>query len=124
MYSDLQSISPEQYMKQITKRLTDLHAVSVSKQIHYSSIQKSSCVLSKHFESTHSLNGISWWVGFLGYVILRDVTAILDTFFDKFWQVSTFLDYSMDVFYGTKGLKSIVFNKNINLEEHTQIINK
>jgi len=28
MYSDLQSISPEQYMKQITKRLTDLHAVS------------------------------------------------------------------------------------------------
>ena len=30
MYSDLQSISPEQYMKQITKRLTELHAVSVS----------------------------------------------------------------------------------------------
>ena len=29
MYSDLQSISPEQYMKQITKRLTELHAVSV-----------------------------------------------------------------------------------------------
>ncbi|XP_040564694.1 electrogenic aspartate/glutamate antiporter Aralar, mitochondrial isoform X2 [Lepeophtheirus salmonis] len=28
MYSDLQSISPEQYMKQITKRLTELHAVS------------------------------------------------------------------------------------------------
>ena len=30
MYSDLQTISPEQYMKQITKRLTELHAVSVS----------------------------------------------------------------------------------------------
>jgi hypothetical protein len=30
MYSDLQSIAPEQYMKQITKRITDLHAVSVS----------------------------------------------------------------------------------------------
>merc|ERR1719369_1971634 len=28
MYSDLQTISPEQYMKQITKRLTELHAVS------------------------------------------------------------------------------------------------
>merc|ERR1712141_29096 len=28
MYSDLQTIAPEQYMKQITKRLTDLHAVS------------------------------------------------------------------------------------------------
>eukprot|EP00096_Caligus_rogercresseyi_P003661 TRINITY_DN1703_c0_g1_i5.p1 TRINITY_DN1703_c0_g1~~TRINITY_DN1703_c0_g1_i5.p1 ORF type:complete len:690 (-),score=192.03 TRINITY_DN1703_c0_g1_i5:909-2978(-) len=28
MYSDLQSIAPEQYMKQITKRLTELHAVS------------------------------------------------------------------------------------------------
>ena len=40
MYSDLQSISPEQYMKQITKRLTDLHAVSVSKHINYSSLQK------------------------------------------------------------------------------------
>ena len=32
MFSDLQSISPEQYMKQITKRLTELHAVSVSNQ--------------------------------------------------------------------------------------------
>jgi hypothetical protein len=30
MYSDLQSIAPEQYMKQITKRLTELKAVSVS----------------------------------------------------------------------------------------------
>ena len=30
MYSDLQTISPEQYMKQITKRLTEIHAVSVS----------------------------------------------------------------------------------------------
>ena len=30
MYSDLQTIAPEQYMKTITKRLTDLHAVSVS----------------------------------------------------------------------------------------------
>lgn len=30
MYSDLQTISPEQYMKQITARLTDIHAVSVS----------------------------------------------------------------------------------------------
>ena len=30
MYSDLQTISPEQYMKQITRRLTELHAVSVS----------------------------------------------------------------------------------------------
>lgn len=29
MYSDLQSIAPEQYMKQITKRLTELKAVSV-----------------------------------------------------------------------------------------------
>ncbi len=29
MYSDLQSIAPEQYMKQITKRITELHAVSV-----------------------------------------------------------------------------------------------
>ncbi len=29
MYSDLQSISPEQYMKTITKRLTELHAVAV-----------------------------------------------------------------------------------------------
>merc|ERR1712018_898787 len=28
MYSDLQTIAPEQYMKTITKRLTDLHAVS------------------------------------------------------------------------------------------------
>ncbi|XP_059091848.1 calcium-binding mitochondrial carrier protein Aralar1-like isoform X1 [Tigriopus californicus] len=28
MYSDLQTISPEQYMKQITARLTDIHAVS------------------------------------------------------------------------------------------------
>jgi len=28
MYSDLQTISPEQYMKQITKRITELHAVS------------------------------------------------------------------------------------------------
>ena len=28
MYSDLQSIAPEQYMKQITKRITELHAVS------------------------------------------------------------------------------------------------
>ena len=34
MYSDLQTISPEQYMKQITKRLTELHAVSVSLCIH------------------------------------------------------------------------------------------
>ena len=32
MYSDLQTIAPEQYMKTITKRLTDLHAVSVSKR--------------------------------------------------------------------------------------------
>ena len=30
MYSDLQSIAPEQYMKQITKRITDIQAVSVS----------------------------------------------------------------------------------------------
>ena len=30
MYSDLQTIAPEQYMKQITKRITELHAVSVS----------------------------------------------------------------------------------------------
>ena len=29
MYSDLQTIAPEQYMKQITKRITELHAVSV-----------------------------------------------------------------------------------------------
>jgi len=28
MYSDLQTIAPEQYMKQITKRITELHAVS------------------------------------------------------------------------------------------------
>ena len=35
MYSDLQTISPEQYMKTITKRLTDLHAVSVSEQNNY-----------------------------------------------------------------------------------------
>jgi solute carrier family 25 aspartate/glutamate transporter 12/13 len=28
MYSDLQTIAPEQYMKQITKRLTEIHAVS------------------------------------------------------------------------------------------------
>merc|ERR1712038_1981769 len=28
IYTDLQTISPEQYMKQITKRLTELHAVS------------------------------------------------------------------------------------------------
>ena len=33
MYSDLQTIAPEQYMKTITKRLTDLHAVSVSFKI-------------------------------------------------------------------------------------------
>ena len=30
VYTDLQSIAPEQYMKQITKRLTELKAVSVS----------------------------------------------------------------------------------------------
>ena len=33
MYSDLQTIAPEQYMKTITKRLADLHAVSVSFKI-------------------------------------------------------------------------------------------
>ena len=51
MYSDLQSIAPEQYMKQITKRLTELKAVSVSLQ---SNLQKSSeifYVLRKHFEN-------------------------------------------------------------------------
>ena len=35
MYSDLQTIAPEQYMKTITKRLTDLHAVSVSTFVKY-----------------------------------------------------------------------------------------
>ena len=30
MYSDLQTIAPEQYMKTITARLTELYAVSVS----------------------------------------------------------------------------------------------
>ena len=38
---------------------------------------------------------------YIGYI------CTLDTFFDKFWQVSTFLEDSMDVFYRTKGLKSI-----------------
>ncbi len=33
-YSDLQTIAPEQYMKQITKRLTELYAVSVSIYLH------------------------------------------------------------------------------------------
>ena len=38
MYSDLQSIAPEQYMKQITKRITELHAVSVSYMIYFFAI--------------------------------------------------------------------------------------
>ena len=33
MYSDMQTIAPEQYMKTITARLTELHAVSVSTNI-------------------------------------------------------------------------------------------
>ena len=69
MYSDLQSISPEQYMKQITKRLTELHAVSVStflsgvtyspcflllnKKIHITKIfQKKSLILT-NLDQTH-----------------------------------------------------------------------
>ena len=35
MYSDLQTIAPEQYMKQITKRITELHAVSVSSIVFF-----------------------------------------------------------------------------------------
>ena len=41
MYSDLQTISPEQYMKQITKRLTELHAVSVRIWLYSTSLLKS-----------------------------------------------------------------------------------
>jgi hypothetical protein len=40
MYSDLQSIAPEQYMKQITKRLTELKAVSVRSGYSISSCHK------------------------------------------------------------------------------------
>ena len=35
MYSDLQTIAPEQYMKTITARLTELYAVSARKSVPY-----------------------------------------------------------------------------------------
>lgn len=34
MYSDLSVIAPEQYFKQITRRLAEIHAVSVSTVVY------------------------------------------------------------------------------------------
>jgi solute carrier family 25 aspartate/glutamate transporter 12/13 len=35
VYNDLQAIAPEQYFKQITKRLAEIKAVSVSRKSFY-----------------------------------------------------------------------------------------
>ena len=42
-------------------------------------------------------------------IIVQPLVPILDTFFDKFCQVLMFLEDSMGIFYGTKGLKLIDF---------------